>query len=173
MHGFTAATSCYRAPQGWETSEPATFWKLPKHHQLIDSFINRMLEESAAEAAACKSGRARTLAGAACRFRFYSSTQRSFLLRARNELSHLYRGRRLLPLSEHIKFPGREQRLHQDVLPTAALGGWFGGNSAGEESIQRRTSKRYKTKAFVRNSQTKFSGLTFLSLRRSARANKH
>ena len=34
----------------------------PKHHQLIDSLLNRMLKESAAEAAACKSGRAKALA---------------------------------------------------------------------------------------------------------------
>ena len=67
-----------------------------------------------------KSGRARASAGAACRLRCYSSTQSSFLLRARDDLSHLYRGMRLPPLSEHIKFHGREQRLNQHMLGTAA-----------------------------------------------------
>ena len=53
---------------------------------------------------------------------------------------------RLPPLSEHIKFQRREQRLHQHVLANAAVGG-FGGRSAEEaarsdenaETIQNKT----------------------------------
>ena len=107
-----------------------------------------MLEESAAEAATCKSGRALALAGAACRLRRHSCTQSSSLLQARYDLSHLYRGMRLPHLSEHIKFPRREQRVCENVLLARGLGGAIRQVGGRGISIIMRAPKRYKTKPF-------------------------
>ena len=82
-----------------------------------------MLDGSAAEAAACKSGRALALNGAACRLRRPQSTQSSSPLLTTNDLSHLYKGMRLRPLSEHIEFQWREQRFCENVLLAAPLRG--------------------------------------------------
>ena len=83
-----------------------------------------MLEESAAEAAACKTGRARALASEQRRLRRPTLAQ-SFVSapETRNDLSHLYKGMRLPPLSEHIEFPLHEQRFCENVLPTRPLRG--------------------------------------------------
>ena len=127
-----------------------------------------MLEKSAAEAAACKSGRARALAGVACRLRF-SSTQSSSLLRTKNDLSHLYRGRRLPPLSGHIKFPRREQHFCENVLGTVALRWGVMRHVGGRGSQRQRFRNVTKQKHFGIKSPNMLSGLTFLCLRKRGR----
>ena len=64
-----------------------------------------------------RSGRARALAWAACRFRSPTLAQNFVSApEARNYLSHLYKGMRLPPLSEHIEFPTPQQRFCENVL---------------------------------------------------------
>ena len=94
------------------------------------------------------------------------------MLRARDDLSHLYRGMRLPPLSEHSKFPGREQRFCANVLGAAVAG--VGSATIGVRGMSAsEAQKHYKTKPFERKTPNMLSGLPILSFRRRAITKKH
>ena len=78
-------------------------------------------------------------------FQTATPIQRPNLLRARHDLSHLYKGMRLRPLSEHIEFPWARATFLRECasrLAPSPIGGETNFQVSGEHRKHRNVTKQ-------------------------------